>query len=192
MRKLIITQNMTLDGSIEMLEPQPGTISWFDPQAQDEELTAEMHRQDTQADALLVGRRTFEDFRGYWPAQHDDTTGVTDYLNRVAKYVVSSTLVDPEWQNSSILRGNPVHTTRALKSQPGKDIVCTGSITLTHALIGADLVDEYRLFIYPFVQGGGRRLFPDGATITGLAPAAPPMTFPGGVTLVRWKTGMVA
>ena len=83
MRKLVITQNITLDGSIEMLD------DWFDPQLQDEDLLEESHRQDAQADALLVGRQTFEDFRGYWPKQTDDATGVTDYLNQVAKYVVS-------------------------------------------------------------------------------------------------------
>ncbi|AGB23955.1 hypothetical protein Mycsm_03677 [Mycobacterium sp. JS623] len=69
MRKLVITQNITLDGSIEMLD------DWFDPQRQDEDLLAESHRQDSQADALLVGRQTFEDFRGYWPKQTDDSTG---------------------------------------------------------------------------------------------------------------------
>ena len=74
MRKLVITQNITVDGSVEMLD------DWFDPQSQDDDLLAESHRQDAQADALLVGRRTFEDFRAYWPNQTDDATGVTDYL----------------------------------------------------------------------------------------------------------------
>ncbi len=69
---------------------------------------------------------------------------------------------------------------------PGGDIVVTGSITLCHALIAADIVDEYRLFLYPFVQGGGRRLFPDGSMMSGFVPAAAPRSFPGGVTLVRW------
>ena len=66
MRKLVITQNITLDGSIEMLD------DWFDPQLQDDELLAESHRQDAESDALLLGRQTFEDFRGYWPNQSDD------------------------------------------------------------------------------------------------------------------------
>jgi dihydrofolate reductase len=185
MRSLIITQNMTLDGSIEMLE-QGG---WFDPQIQDDELLAEMNRQDSTADALLVGRKTFEDFRGYWPNQTDDTTGVTDYLNKVNKYVVSSTMTDPEWTNSTILTGDPVEQARKLKAMQGGDIVVTGSITLCHALITADVVDEYRLFIYPFVQGAGRRLFPEGRMISGLAPAARPLSFPSGVTLARWTAG---
>ena len=80
--------------------------------------------------------------RGYWPKQTDDTTGVTDYLNRVAKYVVSSTIGDPGWEHTTVLRGNAIQDeVRALKSKPGKDIVATGSITLVHALIAAGLVD---------------------------------------------------
>jgi dihydrofolate reductase len=180
MRKLVITQNITVDGSIEMLD------DWFDPQLQDEDLLEESHRQDSQADALLVGRQTFEDFRGYWPEQTDDATGVTDYLNRVAKYVVSSTMTDPGWANSTVLTGDPVAQTTALKSQPGKDIVLTGSISLGHALIEAGVVDEYRLFVYPTVQGRGRRLFPDGTAIPRLTLVAPPKSFRSGITLLRY------
>ena len=160
MRALAITQNITLDGSIEMLD------NWFDDQAQggagNEDLLEENERQDSAADALLVGRQTFEDFRGYWRDLKGDTTGISDYLNRVRKYVVSSTLSEPDWEPTTILSGDPVERVRALKDEPGLDIVCTGSITLTHALIEAGLVDELRLFVYPVVQGRGRRLFPDG------------------------------
>jgi dihydrofolate reductase len=180
MRKLVITQNITLDGSVEMLD------DWFDPQLQDEDLLEESHRQDSRADALLVGRQTFEDFRGYWPKQTDDPTGVTDYLNRVAKYVVSSTMSDPEWENSTVLTGDLVARITELKSQPGKDIVLTGSISLAHALIAGGVVDEYRLFIYPTVQGRGRRLFPDGTAIPQLTLVEPPKSFPSGVTLLRY------
>jgi dihydrofolate reductase len=180
MRKLVITQNITLDGSIEMLD------DWFNPQLQDDDLLEETHRQDAQADALLVGRQTFEDFRGYWPKQTDDATGVTAYLNQVAKYVVSSTMTDPEWENSTVLTGDPVEQVRALQSQPGKDIVLTGSISLAHTLIGAGVVDEYRLFVYPTVQGRGRRLFPDGTAIRTLTLVEPPKAFPSGITLLRY------
>jgi dihydrofolate reductase len=180
MRQLVITQNITLDGSVEMLD------GWFDPQLQDEDLLEESHRQDSQADALLVGRHTFEDFRGYWPKQTDDPTGVTDYLNRVAKYVVSSTMSDPDWQNSTVLTGDPVELVTELKSDPGKDIVLTGSISLAHVLIAGGLVDEYRLFVYPTVQGRGRRLFPDGAAIGKLTLVEPPKSFRSGITLLRY------
>jgi len=159
-RTLAITQNITVDGSIEML----GT--WFDPQGQadvdNSDLLQELHRQDSTADGFLVGRRTFEDLRGYWPQQTDDATGVTDYLNQVQKYVISSTMTDAKWQNSTILSGDPVERVRELKEKPGQDIVVTGSITLCHTLLEAGLVDEYRLFVYPVVQGRGRRLFPEG------------------------------
>ena len=160
MRTLAITQNVTIDGSIEMVG------DWFDPQGRPDQdttdLLEELHRQDRAADAVVLGRRTFEDMRGYWPQQTDDQTGITDYLNRVQKYVVTTTMTDPQWQNTTVLSGEPAVELRAMKEQPGRDIVVTGSITLCHALIGAGLVDEYRLFVYPFVQGRGRRLFPDG------------------------------
>ncbi|MGE4030315.1 MAG: dihydrofolate reductase family protein [Thermoleophilia bacterium] len=110
MRTLAITQNITVDGAIEML----------------------------------------------------GTTGVAAYLDQVRKYVVSSTMTEPGWRNSTILAGDPVEEARALKRQPGRDIVVTGSIRLCHALIQAGLVDQYRLFVHPVVQGRGRRLFPGG------------------------------
>jgi dihydrofolate reductase len=180
MRKLVVTENITLDGSIEMLD------DWFDPQLQDEDLLEESHRQDAQADALLVGRRTFEDFRGYWPRQTDDATGVTDYLNNVAKYVVSSTMSDPQWDNSTVLAGDPVEQASDLKARSGKDIVLTGSISLAHTLIAAGIVDEYRMFVYPAVQGRGRRLFPDGTVIGTLKLVEPPKSFRSGITLLRY------
>jgi dihydrofolate reductase len=157
-RALVVTQNVTVDGSIEMLE------SWFDPQGQGDQsdLLEEIHRQDRRSDAFLTGRRTFEDLRNYWPKQTDDTSGITDYLNTVRKYVVSSTLTDAQWENTTVLSGDPVQQVQALKEQQGLDIVITGSITLCHTLINAGLVDEYRMFVYPVVQGRGRRLFPDG------------------------------
>lgn len=157
-RKLIVTQNITLDGSIEMLDP------WFSPEAEgdQDDLIEEMARQDATNDAVLFGRRTFEDMRGYWPQQTDDRTGAAESLDRVTKYVVSTSLGDPGWRRSVVLAGDPVEEVRALKETDGQDIVCTGSISLVHTLIPAGLVDEYRLFVYPAVQGRGRRLFPDG------------------------------
>ncbi len=145
MRTLAITQNITLDGSIEMLG------DWFDPSDQDPQLLEATNRQSERADAMLLGRQTFEDFRNYWPRQTDDQTGITDELNQIQKYVVSSTMSDPEWGNSTVLTGDWIAQVRVLKGQEGRDIVVTGSITLTHALIESGLVDEYRLFVYPVV-----------------------------------------
>lgn len=175
--RIIITQNMTLDGRVEMLD------DWFDPQGQgdDADLLAELHAQDRRCDALLLGRQTFEDFRSYWPLQSDDSAGVADYLNQVPKYVVSSTLAEPGWEHSTILSGEPIEEIRALKAAPGKDIVVTGSITLSHALIEAGLVDEYRFFTYPVVQGRGRRLFPAGTRVPSLR-LLDAQSFRGGVT----------
>lgn len=160
MRDLVVTENITLDGVIEATE------GWFAPAGGDSEsdqsdIEAVLGEQMEAADAFLVGRVTFEQMRGYWPKQTDDTTGITDYLNAVSKYVVSSTLADPEWEHTTVLRGPVWDEIRALKSKPGKDIVTTGSITLVHGLIASGLVDEYRLFLYPVVLGHGRRLFTD-------------------------------
>jgi dihydrofolate reductase len=183
LRTLAITQNITVDGSIEMLD------GWFDPQGQGEvdksDLLEELHRQDSRADGFLVGRRTFEALRGYWPQQTDDSTGVTDYLNHVQKFVISATMTDPQWQNTTVLSGDPVEEVRALKAKPGADIVITGSITLCHTLIEAGLVDEYRLFVYPVVQGRGRRLFPDGFTVPALK-LLDAKAFRSGVTFSRY------
>lgn len=181
MRTLAITQNITLDGAVEMLG------EWFDPQAQGDaqDLIEESHRQDAEADALLCGRQTFTDLRGYWRDLQHDTTGISSYLNGVQKYVVSSTLTDPDWQHTTVLTGDPVVAVRTLKEQAGKDIVLTGSITLAHPLITAGLVDEFRLFVYPVVQGRGRRLFPDGWEAPRLDPVKV-VPFHNGVTLLTY------
>ena len=179
MRTLVITQNITLDGSIEMIG------DWFDPQAGTDDLLAEVRRQDEAADALLLGRQTFEDFRSFWPQQTEDPTGITDYLNQVQKYVVSSTMTDPGWDPTTVLAGDPVPAVRELKAQPGRDIVVAGSITLTHALVAAGLVDEYRLFTFPVVQGRGRRLFPDGVEVPRLR-RLDAKTFDNGVTYAAY------
>jgi dihydrofolate reductase len=185
MRTLAITQNITLDGAIEMLD------DWFDPQAQSGtdrgDLLEELHHQAGESDALVFGRRTFEDMRAYWPQQSDDSTGITDELNNVAKYVVSSTMTEPNWRNTTVLSGNVIEQIHALKGEPGRDIVVTGSITLSHALIEAGLVDQYRLFVYPVVQGRGRRLFPDGVQLSELK-LLEAKTFRCGIAYTRYAS----
>jgi dihydrofolate reductase len=158
MRTLAITQNITVDGSIELLD------DWFDPTTQDDELVAEIDRQSAAEEILLLGRRTFVELRAFWPGQTADDTGIADHLNRVTKYVASSTLEDPDWVNSTILADDWLDQVAQLKRQDGGDIVVTGSISICHALIAAGLVDEYRLFVHPVVQGRGRRLFPDDSS----------------------------
>lgn len=178
-RTLAITQNITLDGSIEMLG------DWFDPMAQSGDLLAVIEEHTAREDALLLGRQTFEDFRGFWPAQTADETGISAQLNAVPKYVVSSTMTDPEWQHSTVLTGDWLAQVRALKEQPGEDIIVTGSITLCHALLEATVVDEVRLLVYPVVQGRGRRLFPDGFETDGLR-VLEARAFSNGVSLLQY------
>jgi dihydrofolate reductase len=178
-RTLAITQNVTADGAVEMLG------DWFDPTAEDRQVTEAMNRFTERQDALLLGRRTFEDFRSFWPKQTDDRTGITDELNRVQKYVVSATITDPQWQNSTILGDDWLDRVAELKEQPGGDIGVTGSIRLCHALIAAGVVDEYRLFVYPVVQGRGRRLFPEGFEADRLR-VVQVAGFDSGVTLLHY------
>jgi dihydrofolate reductase len=185
-RDLIVTENITVDSVID------ATGDWFVPSgAETDDDVAEMRaveeRLRAPADALLVGRSTFESFRGYWPNQTDDTSGISDYLNEVDKYVVSSTLTEPGWAHTTILRGNVTDEVAALKARNGGDIVVTGSITLVHALHGTGLVDEYRLFVYPVALGRGRRLFeePVDRPDLKLVEAHP---FNSGVVLLRYRT----
>src|SRR5690625_7911822 len=103
-----------------------------------------MQRDSAACDAILLGRHTFEAFRGYWPAQSEDPTGITDELNTMDKYVVSTTMTDPQWQNSTIISNDPVAAVRELTQGEGKEIQLTGSITLCHALISAGLRSEER------------------------------------------------
>ena len=157
MRTLIVTENMSLDG---VIAPMDG---WFDPNAADDDLLAVNVEHREAADALVIGRVTYEEFAGFWPAQTDDPTGTARYLDRVAKYVVTSRELSSDWANTTRLRGPITDELAALKGQPGADIVVTGSATLAGALVPTGLVDRYRLFVYPVVQGHGRRLFAGGA-----------------------------
>jgi len=162
-RKLVVAENISANGVIEFLDP------WFDPGAQEDNDQLDVVRAHTAAEsALLLGRQTFEDFRGYWPLQPDDTTGFTAHLNQVQKYVLSSTLSDPAWDNTTILSGPLEEEVRTLKTTPGGEIGITGSISVVHALMRADLVDEYRLFVYPVLTSHGRNLVPDGLSMQGL------------------------
>lgn len=182
MRDLIVTENITLDGVIEAAD-------WFNVAnaegVDQSDITEVLGAHMASSDAVLFGRVSFEEMRGYWPEQSDDATGVTEHLNESAKYVVSSTLQDPEWENTVILRS--LDEIRGVKDQPGKDIVATGSIQLVHALAATDLVDEYRLFVYPVVEGKGRRLFTDALRIPALR-LVETRPFSSGVVLLRYRS----
>lgn len=185
MRDLVVTENITLDGVIDAAE------GWFAPGGDDEDDQSDvldaLREQREAADALLLGRVTFEQMRGYWPLQENDTTGITDYLNTVAKYVVSSTMDHPAWEHTTVLRGALIEEIRELKSHPGADIVTTGSMTLVSDLVGAGLVDEYRLFVYPVVIGRGQRLFTDQTEVPKLRLEAT-RRFRSGIVLLRYRS----
>jgi dihydrofolate reductase len=185
-RDLIVTENITLDGVID------ATGGWFGPAGDDTEVdqsdvTAALREQSAAADGLLLGRMTFEQLRGYWPRQTDDTTGIAAYLDRVSKYVVSGSLQDPDWENTTVLRGAPADEVQALKSRPGRDIVTTGSITLVRDLVASGLVDEYRLFVHPVVLGRGARLFAAAPEVPRLR-LAETRAFRSGIVLLRYRT----
>ncbi len=112
-----------------------------------------------EAEVQLLGRVTYEGFAAAWPSRDDE---FADKLNNDPKYVVSATLTDPGWQNTTVISGDVVDAIAALKAQIGGVILVAGSGTLVETLLGSDLVDELRLMVFPTVLGRGKRLFPDG------------------------------
>ena len=180
MRDLVVTENITLDG---VIAPMDG---WFDPTAQDEDLVAAVAEHRDAADALVLGRVTYEEFVGYWPAQIDDPTGISGYLNRVAKYVFSTSMDRADWVNTTILRGPVEGEVAELKQAPGGDIVVTGSASLVRSLLPTGLVDVFRLFVYPVVQGHGRQLF--GDRLTADLSLVDARAFRSGVALLTYRS----
>ncbi|MGY1776651.1 dihydrofolate reductase family protein [Geodermatophilus sp. SYSU D00804] len=180
--RLVVTQNVTVDGVVEAVD------DWFAPQDDGVDASDQLDvvREHMAGESvLLLGRRTFEDMRSYRPHQAGDTTGITAHLDAVEKAVVSRTPTDPGRANTTVLSGDPVEEVRRLVAGRDGEVGVTGSITLCHALIGAGLPDEYRLFVHPRVLGRGRRLFPDGADVRLAATGA--RTFAGGVTLLTHR-----
>lgn len=155
MRKLVVSEFLSLDGVMDSPE------KWQFPYISDD-VAADIQERILAEDALLLGRVTYEVFAGYWPLQTNNEFGIADQLNRVPKYVVSTTLDKADWNNSTIIRDNLAEEINKLKQQPGGDISVTGSATLIRSLMEADLIDEYHLQIYPVVLGSGIRLFPEG------------------------------
>ena len=159
MRKIIVTEFITLDGVIEA----PGGNETPHPhggwQFQYSSPEGGKYKVDELAsvDTLLLGRTTYENFAAYWPGQ---TGAFADPINRMPKYVVSRILPKVEWNNSHILR-DVAKDVAALKKADGGDILVYGSATLVKALLHHDLIDELRLMVYPLSIGGGLRLFDD-------------------------------
>ena len=158
MRKLVLSEFVTLDGVME----DPGGAEKFErggwafqfqrgsegDKFKLDELMA--------ADALLLGRKTYEGFAQAWPTR---TGEFADKMNGMQKYVVSTTMDHPKWNNTAIIKGNIAEEISRVKALPGEDILVAGSGMLAHSLMEHDLVDVYRLMVFPVVLGKGKRLF---------------------------------
>jgi dihydrofolate reductase len=172
MSNVVVINHLTLDGVMQAPgrpdEDRRGGFEhggWSPPYG-DEVMGRVMGAGMATSGALLLGRRTYEDFASYWPNQGDNP--FTAVLNASQKYVASRTLEEPlPWSNSTLLKGDVADAVAALKEQSGKDLVVLGSGELVRTLARHNLVDRYLLTIHPLVLGSGRRLFADGG-----APAA--------------------
>jgi len=162
--KLVVSQFVTLDGVME----DPGGGERFDrggwafqfergPEGDKFKLDEVLA-----ADALLLGRKTYEGFAAAWPSRTDEV-GFADKMNAMPKYVVSTTLKDPAWSNTTVIGDNVAGEVAKLKRETDGDVLVNGSAQLVHTLVEHDLVDEYRLMVFPVLLGSGKRLFGDGA-----------------------------
>ena len=162
MRKLWVKAWITLDGVFDA-----ATMDHWWQNTNTPERMQYITEQYSQGDSYLLGRETYEML---WPGWSTQTTGdgPGPLLNRMHKYVVSTTLSAAPWKESTIISENVVEAIAKLKQQPGKDIIIDGSATLVHSLMGTGLIDEYRFLVQPFIMGTGRRFFPDGTPPTEL------------------------
>ena len=166
MRKLIVSEFITLDGVIQAPggkdEDTDGGFAhggWTMPYWHDD-IGKAFFALMQESDAFLLGRRTYVTHAQAFEPMVGDPFG--DVMNAPAKYVVSKTLEKPIWRNTTIIRDNVVESVRALKAQPGKNILTDGSAQLVQTLLQHDLVDELHLLLYPLAVGGGKRIFPPG------------------------------
>jgi dihydrofolate reductase len=168
MRKIVVTEFISLDGVVE----DPGGAEGFkhggwsfkfsDPAGMSYKL------EETLAHgSLLLGRVTYEGFAAAWPGMTDEV-GFADKMNSMPKYVVSTTLTDPSWGPVTVIADDVVNRIAALKQEDGDDILVAGSRTLVQTLLANDLADEYRLMMFPVVLGSGKRLFGDTDAATTL------------------------
>lgn len=190
MRKLIVSEFVSLDGVMQAPggadEDRDGGFEyggWTIPFWHDsigESFGALMQ----ECDAFLLGRRTYVTHaEAFEPMPAGDPFG--DMMNSPKKYVVSKTLEQPIWRNTTIIRDNVIEAVRALKNQPGKNILSDGSSQLVHALLANDLVDELHVLVYPLMLGRGKRALPSGShRVFTLRSAIP---YPSGVVGLRYE-----
>jgi dihydrofolate reductase len=179
MRKLVVSTFMSLDGVMQAPggpeeDPSDGfTHGGWSVNYWDDTMGQAMDEAFGQPFELLLGRKTYEIFAAHWPQITDDPAA--DKLNSVPKHVASTTLDRVEWNNSTLINGNVAEQVATLKDQPGPEIQVHGSWDLIQTLLKHDLVDEFRLWIFPVLIGSGKRLFGEG-------------TIPSGLRLVDTKT----
>jgi len=184
MRKLIVSEFMSLDGVMQAPggkdEDRDGGFEhggWTIPFWHDD-IGGSFFELIKDCDALLLGRRTYVTHaEAFEPMPAGEPFG--DALNSRKKYVVSKTLEKPTWRNTTIIRGNVIESVRALKAEPGRNILTDGSSQLVHALLEHDLVDELHLLVYPLTLGVGKRVLPNGVHATFALTSATP--YPSGV-----------
>lgn len=190
MRKLVVAEFISLDGVIqapggadEDIDAGFGHGGWTHPYWHDD-IGVHFDAAIRASDALLLGRKTWQlHGRAFEPLADGDPNDAG--MNAMPKYVVSRTLTTADaWRNSTLIRGDVVEEVRALKAQPGKNILTDGSSVLVHTLIEHDLVDEYLLHVYPVALGSGKRLFPDGVRVNLRLIEA--KSIPSGVVLMRY------
>ena len=186
MARIVISENITLDGVVQDPTGDEGFArgGWFhDGDDEAGQGWAEVETGEAlNAEALLLGRRSYEYLVARWPQR----TGVwADRLNSMPKYVVSATLADPVWAATTVLTGDAVDEVTSLKERLEGEIVLNGSGRLARTLIEHDLVDEFRLMVYPFVLGCGERLFPETPDRTALR-LTDTRTVGGGLALVTY------
>lgn len=177
MRKVVVTEFMTLDGVMESPE------KWSFPFWNDE-IAKFKHDELFSSDALLLGRVTYEGFAKAWPDRTDED-GFADRMNNLPKYVVSKSLKKVEWNNSEIFSKDAAKEVARLKETKGEDILVYGSGELVNTLLQNGLVDVYQLLVYPVVLGEGKKLFREGSyTKLELVSSK---TFSSGVVLLLYK-----
>jgi dihydrofolate reductase len=187
--KIVVSEFVTVDAVIE----DPGGSEGFDrggwafkyergPEGDQFKLDEVM-----EAESMLLGRVTYEGFAAAWPERQDDPSGFADKMNRMPKYVVSTTLSDPSWNNSTVLEGDLADAVRRLKQESEGEILVYGSATLVGALTQHELVDEYRLMVFPVMLGRGKRLFAEGGEPKSLQLAEARPVGPDGVVVLTYR-----